>query len=202
MMLNSRQTLFSAIALGLLLAVSACNRPPPAADVGQDAEPTLDSAVSAPRVYEPMSKTAEAITGPLEFTEIWNANPGVPRMKVIAGLGHTWEISFAQTIPASAMIGPRPWLSFMPIAADAIVSVFAVDNETIQAKTVNGGPCGPEGTRFMAFNEGPAAGGGTQMTMAAFKDKIWPPIHGAAPQLCGTFTYTLSKANAPPPGTP
>jgi hypothetical protein len=188
------------LALAIVFALGACNRPPSSEGLEQDEQPTLEnaSAVAAPRLYDPMSKTAEAFTGSLEFTDLPQVGPNeAPKIKIIAGLGHVWEISWVGQQAASEAIGGQQWLSFLPAAEGAQVNIYSVDAESINAQAPNGGLCAPDATGFMAFTEAPNATGDTQLTIAAFKDKAWPPQNGRPAQLCGTFSYTLNRPEAP-----
>jgi hypothetical protein len=202
--MNAHRIIKSSLFALSVLALCACNPAPTADQLGQDEQAAVDEATgaAAPRLYDPMSKTAEAFTGTLEFTDEPRPGPNAtPRMKIIAGMNHVWEISFVESVKAGDAVGGQQWIAFLPAAVDAQVNVYSVESETIDSGAVNGGLCAPQATSFMAFTEAQDEAGDTKMTMAAFKDKTWPPQEGQSAQLCGTFTYTLNKADAQS-GTP
>lgn len=180
------------------LALVACKPAPTTEELGQDDPNAPETAAvdTKPRIYDAMSKTAESLTGGLEFHDQPRAGPNAaPSMNVIAEMGHSWNITWVQDQTGADTIAGRPWVTLLPIAADAPVNIYSVENETINAGTPNGGLCAPAATKFMVFSEGGNASGERQLSVAAFSNEAWPPTNVSG--LCGTFTYILRQDAAP-----
>jgi hypothetical protein len=173
------------------LALAACGQPAPKSEqTGQDeaGAPPPAPVHATPKLYDPISKTAEAITDTLEIVDLGQVGPNAPpRVKITLGFGHVYEADWVNTAKASADVGGEAWTALLPIPEDVTVTVYAVQSELVNAKAENGGLCKPEATSFIAIAEYKNALDEQELQMAAFKDKTWPPK--AAPDLCGTFTY-------------
>jgi hypothetical protein len=180
------------------LSLAACNPAPNADQLGQDDlnAPENAAANAAPRFYDAMSRTAEAFTGALEFHQSARAGPNAaPAMNMVAEAGHEWNLTWLQDQTGADTLAGRPWVTLLPIAADASVNIYSVDNEVIKAGTPNGGLCAPTATKFMVFSEGQNASGERQLSIAAFSNDKWPPENVTG--LCGTFTYIFRQDLAP-----
>jgi hypothetical protein len=180
------------------LSLAACNPAPTSAELGQDDPNAPETAAvdTKPRLYDAMSRTAESFTGGLEFHDQARAGPNAaPSMQIIAEMGHEWDVTWVQDQNGADTVAGRPWVTLLPIAADAPVNIYAVEKETVKAGTLNGGLCAPAATKFMVFSEGGNASGERQLSVAAFSDEAWPPKGVSG--LCGTFTYVLRQDPAP-----
>jgi hypothetical protein len=164
--------------------------PPPAAPDGQTQ--MVSQAVS----FDPLSKTAESVTGALSLSIQPAATPDAPPMtRMTASNGTAYETELvpggaenAKDLNWSTIFSAR--ISFEPNAPADVPSVdlHAVKSETIAAKAPNGGFCGKEKTRYIAMAIPiTMPGGGIAMSIAAFKGDAWPPKDPKA--LCGVYTY-------------
>ncbi len=174
------------------LALAACG--PSVEQLGQDdpGAPPVAAPSSAPRLYDPLSKTADAFTGALDITEL--PRPGAnatEQIRITAGMGHVWEAEFIGTAMLSDKAGNATWSSLFPTAENAPVTIYAVNQETIKLGTLNGGPC--DKTGFFAITEYTGVSGEGEMQLAAFSGDAWPPAADKDPPLCGTFSYLARK---------
>ncbi len=175
------------------LALAACGRA--AQHTGTD-EPGAPAppppSIAAPRVFDPLSKTAEAFTGTLEITELSRPGPNAtPRFKIVSGMGHSWEIEYIDKATTTDKAGSTMWRTLMPNSS--AVNIYSVSAETIKPGTPNGGLCGDEKTAFIALSESESETGDGELEMAAFSGATWPPIADRDPPLCGTFGYLAHK---------
>lgn len=177
--------------LAAALALNACG---PSTDTGQDeaGAPDVVAPSSAPRLYDPLSKTAEAFTGALEITERPRPGPNATeQIRITASLGHVWDAEFIGTAMLSDKVGNTTWSALFPTAEKAPVTIYSVNNETIKPDTLNGGPC--EKTGFFAVTEYIGVSGEGEMQLAAFSGDTWPPAADKDAPLCGTFSYLARK---------
>jgi hypothetical protein len=166
-------------------------------------EPAAPDAVGAPPPmvskavsFDPLSKTAEAVTGALSLSVLPPPAPdAAPMTRMQASNGTVYETELvpggaenAKSIDWSTVFSTK--ISFEPTAPVDVPSVdlHAVKTETVAAKAPNGGFCGKEKTSFIAMAIPiTMPGGGVAMSIAAFKGDAWPPKDEAA--LCGVYTY-------------
>jgi hypothetical protein len=174
------------------LTLAACG--PSSEQFGQDDPdaPPVAAPSSAPRLYDPLSKTADAFTGALEITELPRPGPNATeQIKITAGMGHVWEAEFIGTAMLSDKVGNATWASLFPTAEKAPVTIYSINKETIKPDMLNGGPC--EKTGFFAITEYTGVSGEGEMQLAAFSGDAWPPAADKDPPLCGTFSYLARK---------
>jgi hypothetical protein len=165
--------------------------PKPDADAAPPATPIAVKPVS----FDPLSKTAEAVTGALSLSVLPQPGPkGGPATRMEASNGTVYETELiprgaeeATTVDWSALFGTK--ISFEPNAPADIPSVdlHAISAETVSAKAPNGGFCGKEKTRYIAMAVPITTPTGITMSIAAFKGEAWPPT--ATTALCGVYTY-------------
>jgi hypothetical protein len=165
----------------------------PAAAPAADGQPQL---VSQAVSFDPLSKTAESVTGALSLSILPPSTPDAPPMtRMTASNGSVYETALvpggaetARDVDWSSIFSTR--ISFEPNAPADVPSVdlHAVKSETIAPKAPNGGFCGKEKTGFLAMAIPiTLPGGGLAMSIAAFKGDAWPPKDATA--LCGVYTY-------------
>jgi hypothetical protein len=146
--------------------------------------------------FDPLSKTAEAVTGALSLTILPPSTPdAAPMTRMTASNGTVYETALvpggaenAAGVDWSSIFSTK--ISFEPTAPADVPSVdlHAVKSETIAPKAPNGGFCGKEKTGFIAMAIPiTLPGGGLAMSIAAFKGDAWPPKDPTA--LCGVYTY-------------
>lgn len=164
----------------------------PAADAAASQTIPVSRAVS----FDPMSKTAEAVTGALSLALLPAPTPdGAPMTRMTASNGSVYETELvpggaenAKNLDWSSIFSTK--ISFEPNAPVDVPSVdlHAVKSEMVTPKAPNGGFCGKEKTSYLAMAIPiTMPGGALAMSIAAFKGDAWPPKDETA--LCGVYTY-------------
>jgi hypothetical protein len=174
------------------LALAACGPSPDQTGADEPGAPGPPPPSAAPRLFEPLSKTAEAFTGTLELTELPRPGPNATqRFNIVSGMGHTWEIESIDKATTTDKVGSTMWRTLMPNSSD--VNIYAVNEEHIKPGTPNGGLCGDDKTAFLALAESESQTGEGELEIAAFTGAAWPPTADRDPPLCGTFGYIARK---------
>ena len=147
--------------------------------------------------FDPLSKTAESVTGALSLTALPQAGPNAaPTTRMQTSNGTVYETELvpggaeqATAVDWSKLFGTK--VSFEPNAPVDVPSVdlHSINHETISAKAPHGGFCGKEKTGFLAMAIPISTPTGVIMAIAAFKGDHWPTK--AASGLCGVYTYNM-----------
>lgn len=174
------------------LALAACGQSGDQTGADAPGVSVPPPSATAPRLFDPLSKTAKAFTGTLELIELQRPGPNAtPRYKLVAGNGHSWEIEYIDKATTTDKAGNVMWRTLMPNSS--VVNIYAVNAETIAPGTPNGGLCGADKTAFIAMSESESATGDGELELSAFSGKSWPPIADRDPPLCGTFGYIAHR---------
>ncbi len=182
------------LAAALACLAAACG--PAKAPVEPVAEIPSDQPPSAkPVTFEPLSKTAMSITGPIALSvEPSFGEDAPPSMKMVTGTGVEfitelipggaeqaisidWRAIFGEAMPVSGVSPP----------GGPSIDMHSIVKETVPKEAVNGGLCGAEPTSFIAMASGLETAGQPFMSIAAFGGDTWPPAN--AEKLCGIYTY-------------
>ncbi|WP_088624665.1 type VI secretion system-associated protein TagO [Oceanicola sp. 22II-s10i] len=141
------------------------------------------------RTFEPYSRTAAAITGPITLS----GNPD------FASEGSTMSIAFGTAAPVQLTSVGASWRSW---------SVSGTGKQTAEVFRMAGDPgplengnrlCGMEGTDqplYLVFHEDRDILGNAMLVMAAFEGQE-PPHDINSPGLCGTYGYDAEPAAVP-----
>ena len=171
----------------------------PSGAIGQDAPnaPTPVQVAVRATSFDPLSKTAESVTGALSLTALPQAGPNAaPTTRMQTSNGTVYETELipggaeqATAVDWSKLFGTK--VSFEPNAPVDVPSVdlHSINRETISAKAPHGGFCGKEKTGFLAMAIPISTPTGVIMAIAAFKGDRWPPKDGSG--LCGVYTYNM-----------
>jgi hypothetical protein len=168
------------VLLAASVALAACQpaAAPTAPDI-QSGEAVHEDAPVFDGARQPISKTAESITGALQF------DVGAIRF----GVGHVYE-----TAPLKLVTG---------LEAEAATTTFAISDksamkyelrrvtrELVNAAAPNGGLCQPAATTFILLGAkyDPNAGS-SDVYLAAYTGQDEPGPAAKDSKLCGTFTY-------------
>ncbi len=147
-----------------------------------------------PVSFDPLSKTAEAITGAVSLTSTGEGADGQPTMKLETSNGSVYTTSLrpggaqeAKDIDWTSIFNTK--IDFDPKAPADIPSVdlHIVTAETISTSAPNGGFCGKDKTYAFAMAIPITTPTGMMMSIAAFKGDAWPPKDESA--LCGVYNY-------------
>jgi len=148
-----------------------------------------------PVTFEPLSKTAISITGPIALSvEPSFGENAPPSMKMVTGTGVEfitelipggaeqaisvdWRAIFGDAMPVNGQSPP----------GGPSIDMHSIVKETVPKEAVNGGLCGAEPTSFIAMASGLESAGQPFMAIAAFGGDTWPPAN--ADKLCGIYTY-------------
>ena len=147
--------------------------------------------------FDPLSKTAESVTGALSLTALPQAGPNaMPTTRMETSNGTIYETELipggaeqARTVDWSKLFGVT--ISFEASAPVDVPSLdlHQINRETISAKAPHGGFCGKEKTAFLALAIPITTPSGISMAIAAFKGDHWPPKDASG--LCGVYTYNM-----------
>ena len=172
---------------------------PKAGAIGQVApNPNAPTPVAVKAVrFDPLSPTAEAVTGALSLSLLPQADPNAApttRMQTSNGTVYETELIPAGAEAARAVDWSKVFGAKISFDANAPVDVPSVDVhaiklETVSAKAPHGGFCGKEKTGFLAMAIPITTPSGLSMAIAAFKGDHWPPKDGGG--LCGVYTYNM-----------
>ncbi|MBI1359132.1 MAG: hypothetical protein GC155_02485 [Alphaproteobacteria bacterium] len=184
-----------------VLALAACQpaAKAPAAEATKDAPAAAAADVPTPVAvkpvsFDPLSKTAEAVTGAVSLTSTGEGSDGQPTMKLETSNGSVYKTSLrpagaqeATAIDWSKIFNTK--IDFDPQAPADIPSVdlHIVTGETISTSAPNGGFCGKDKTYAFAMAIPISTPTGVMMSIAAFKGDAWPPKDESA--LCGVYNY-------------
>lgn len=175
--------------------VAACGGPAPAPTELTPATESDQPPAAKPVTFEPLSKTAMSITGPIALSvEPSFGENAPPSMKMVTGTGVEfitelipggaeqaisvdWRAIFGEAMPVNGMSPP----------GGPSIDMHSIVKETVPKEAVNGGLCGAEPTSFIAMASGLESAGQPFMAIAAFGGDTWPPAN--ADKLCGIYTY-------------
>jgi hypothetical protein len=169
--------------LAAAVALAACQpAAPPAAPAMPKSQIMDDFHEDAPvfeGAFQPVSKTAQSVTGALEF------DVGAIRF----GFGHIYE-----TAPVKLVTGPDAQAAAKTFAiADTEEKKYElrrVTKEQVNASSPNGGLCNPMATTFILLGGkyNPHAGS-SDIYLGAYTGQDEPGPAAKDSKLCGTFTY-------------
>lgn len=173
-----------------LLALAACDRPPPSVPPAKAAsQAEAPPAIAVPTgTFDAISNTAMGVTGNLVATPAGFA----------FARGQAYDLTGAGTVkgadPYASSGASFASLINVPDTADLLV--FKVTRED-PAKTANGGFCGAEPATFLAVHQGVDGSGAPALFILAFKGASAPGATTPETNLCGTFMYAPKTGSTP-----
>ena len=128
--------------------------------------------------FEPMSRTAIAITGTITLS----GNPS------FAEVGSTMQISFNGGPPINLVSEGASWREWSLNGGLQTAEVFRLASDP--GPLINGNTICSDTARYMVFSEANTFGIGNTLQVAAF-DRKKPPFDINSDGLCGTFSYVV-----------
>lgn len=188
--MTSRLMLTAALAC-LATACGPTKAPAELTPATESSQPPAAKAVT----FEPMSKTAMSITGPVSLSvEPSFGENAPPSMKMVTGTGVEFITELipggaeqAISVDWRAIFGEAMLVNGQSPPGGPSIDMHAIVKETVPKEAVNGGLCGAEPTSFIAMAAGLESAGQSYMAIAAFGGDTWPPAN--ADKLCGIYTY-------------